>query len=464
MGLAPGVVDESAKPNASMAWLEAWVQKIVKCDQEESRTILFSFTFFFCLMSSYYILQPLRDEIALLLGKDYIPTLFRWTMLAMLITNPLMAMLMSRIPRHRLVPIIYRFFISHLLLFVVAFNAFGIGRDQTSVQGWARLLPGLFFVWVSVFNLTAISLFWSTMADRFSSSQSKKYFGFIGAGGTLGQTAGSQMAAHLVHWLGPTNLILVSVALLELSVRACPSLASSASPDSTPTQTQPEQARLKPWSGIAPVLKSGYLLGICAYLFLYAFTSSFIYFQRQELVADSIGDRAGRVKFLSDLNLYGSIATVLVQLFLTGRVIASLGLVFSLALVPGVTAVGFSLFAMQPALILLAIFEVTRKTLNFAIARPSREVLFTVVKKEDKYLAKNFIDTFVYRAGDTLASFAFEWMKVTFSLGMRGLSWAAVPCSLLWLAVAASLGVIQRKKQKELEAPPPPPAEIGPTL
>jgi AAA family ATP:ADP antiporter len=233
-------------------------------------------------------------------------------------------------------------------------------------------------------------------------------------------------------------------------VRARPPLVDD---NPQPGQAQTESDPLKPWSGIAPVLQSGYLLGICAYLFLYAFTSSFIYFQRQELVADSFGARADRVKFLSDLNLYGSVATVLVQLFLTGRLIARLGLVFSLALVPAATCLGFAFFALQPALMLLALFEVTRKTLNFAIARPSREVLFTVVKKEDKYLAKNFIDTFVYRAGDTLASLAFEALKLGLNLGTRGLSLAAVPCSLLWLLVAAALAMAQRRKQSQLEAP-----------
>lgn len=411
-------------------------------------------------MASYYILQPLRDEISLLLGKDYLPSLFRWTMLGMLVTNPLMALLMARVPRHRLVPVIFRFFMSHLVLFVVLFSATGMGRGQTEaqvIQGYARLVPGLFFVWVSVFNLTAVSLFWSTMADRFSSNQSKKFFGFIGTGGTLGQLAGSQLAAWLVPFLGPTYLILVSVALLEFSVRSCPAvsppddLADSGGPEGVASKVD-DQTPPHLFSGILPVLRSPYLLGICAFLFLYAFTSSFIWFQRQELVADSFDNRAGRVQFLAALNFWGSFATVLVQMFITGRLITSLGLLFTLALVPGYTALGFSAFATRPSLFLLALFEVTRKTLNFAIARPSREVLFTVLSRQEKYLAKNFIDTFVYRAGDAIASVAFEGLKKGLTLGTTGLSWAAVPFATLWTMVAIGLGIAQKRKQAEIEA------------
>lgn len=426
------------------------IQRNLKCDREESGYVLFSFTFFFCLMASYYILQPLRDETGVLLGDT--PTLFLWTMAVMFLVNPIFSMVMARIPRPALVPVIYRFFIFNQLLFILGFKAIGAASGQAEVVGSARLIPSIFFVWVSVFNLFAMSLFWSVMADRFSGSQSKKFFGFIGAGGTAGQLVGSTIAGLLVSRLGATNLIFVSMFLLELSVRARPSLDDVVREQQAADFKAAGSAkeRPKPWTGVLLVLKSPYLFGICAYLFLYTFTSSFIYFQKQMVVGDVFKTREARVAFFGWMNFISSGGTLFVQLFITGRVISALGMVFSLALVPAFTCVGFVGLAMQPGLILLSLFDAVRKMLNYAIARPSREILFTVVSKEDKYIAKNFVDTFVYRAGDSMASFAFTGIK-NLHLGGQAYSWAAVPFSCLWVVVATFLARAQRKKQEAQE-------------
>ncbi|MBS2039936.1 hypothetical protein JST97_33430 [bacterium] len=429
------------------------IQKNLKCDRQESEHIFFSFTFFFCLMASYYILQPLRDEVGVLLGDT--PTLFLWTMGVMFAVNPIFSVVMGKIPRPRLVPVIYRFFMLNLVLFILGFKWIGAAQGEASVQGTARLIPSIFFVWVSVFNLFAMSLFWSVMADRFTGSQGRKFFGFIGAGGTLGQLVGSTSAALLVKSLGATNLIFVSVVLLELSVRARPSLedltTEKAASSKEPQGSGDQPAKPKPWTGVMLVLKSPYIFGICCYLLLYAFTSSFIYFQKQMVVGDVFKTREDRVAFFGWMNFISSGGTLLVQLFVTGRLISSMGLIFSLSLVPAFTCLGFVALALQPGLILLSLFDAFRKMLNFAIARPSREILFTVVSKEDKYIAKNFVDTFVYRAGDSLASFAFTGIT-RLNLGGQAYSWTAVPFSCLWVAVAALLARAQRTKQEAQEA------------
>ncbi len=426
------------------------IQKNLKCDRKESEYVFFSFSFFFCVMAAYYILQPLRDENGVLLGNT--SSLFRWTMVAVLAVNPLFSMLMARIARQSLVPVIYRFFISHLVLFVVAFHALKVG-GTTELVGNARLAPSIFFVWVSVFNLFAVSLFWSVMADRFTGNQGRRFFGFIGAGGTAGQFVGSALATFLVPYLGATNLMLVSAVLLELSVRSRPSIDDVVQ-EQQETKVEAagasQRVKPKPWTGMWLVMKSPYLFGICAYLFLYTFTSSFIYLQKQDMVGDAFATREARVQFFAAMNFLTSGGTLLIQLFLTGRVIGAMGLIFSLCLVPGMTALGFVALATRPGLVLLSLFDAVRKTLNYAIARPSREILFTVVSKEDKYISKNFIDTFVYRAGDSIASFAFDGLK-SLQLGTTGISWAAVPFSLLWTAVAAGLGKAQRRKQKAQE-------------
>ena len=432
--------------------IQKLIVKNLKCDAEEAGYVFFSFNFFFCLMASYYILQPLRDGVGAMLGDT--PTLFLWTMAAMFAVNPIFSMVMARIPRQRLVPVIYRFFMINLVIFIVGFKAIGMDSGQ-EIVGTARLIPSIFFVWVSIFNLFAMSLFWSVMADRFTGAQGRRLFGFIGAGGTLGQMAGSAIAIRLVHLLGATNLIFISIVLLEFSIHWRPSiddvirdqqLADKKSADRGEKKESP-----KPWTGVLLVLKSPYIFGICCYLLLYAFTSSFIYFQRQMVVADVFKTPADKVSFFSWMSLISSGGTLLVQLFVTGRLISALGLVFSLSLVPAFTSIGFVALALHPGLILLSLFDAVRKMLNFAIARPSREILFTVVSKEDKYIAKNFVDTFVYRAGDSLASFAFTGIK-SLQLGVQAYSWAAVPFSLLWWLVAAALARTQRKKQEVQEA------------
>lgn len=426
------------------------VEKNLQCDPEQAKYVMFSFDFFFYVMASYYILKPLRDLTGVMLGNT--SSLFRWTMVAVLLVNPLFSMLMARIPRVRLVPVIYRLFISQLVIFFLGFLAVGVGKDA-ELQGNARIIPSLFFVWVSVFNLFAVSLFWSVMADRFTGAQGRKVFGFIGAGGTLGQMAGSALATGLPSIIGVPSLLLVSSFLLELSVRSRPSLD-----DVVLEPPQPEgkagaaggKEKPRPWTGMWLVMKSPYLFGICAYLFLYTFTSSFIYLQKQDLVAAAFPTDEAKLQFFAKVNFVVSGATLIIQLFFTGRLISAMGLIFSLSVMPGLTSLGFSLLALFPSLSLLAFFEATRTTLNYAIARPSREILFTVVSREDKYLSKNFIDTFIYRAGDSIASFAFDGLK-GWHLGTTGISWAAVPFSVVWTGLAMGLGRAQRQKQKVQE-------------
>lgn len=405
--------------------LRGWVA----VERGEEQGLLLSCGYFFFLMAAYYILQPLRDELGLVVGKEAIPSLFRWSMLVMLLVNPLFALSLRRVARSRLVLLYHHLFAAQILTFWwVLYRTPGPG-----------LAPWLFYLWVGVFNLFVVSLFWSRMADLYVSEQSKRLFGFIGAGGSLGQLAGSQLALWLAPSLGPTHLLLISAVLLELSLLCAWFLKGRQGEVEAPMK----QAGAA--SGIGPVLRSTYLMGICAYLFLYTFTSSFLYFQKQEL-ASGIDSRAGRVQFFAALNSVGSVATIAVQLLITGKFLSVLGLTAGLTLVPALTSLGFAALALRPDVLLFSLFEVSRRTLNYAIARPSREALFTVVPRDQKYASKNFIDTFVYRGGDALASLAFEALTQGARLGLVGVSWVAVPFSLAWLAVGGVLGRAQSRK------------------
>lgn len=435
-----------------------FLKRLVDIRQEETAALFWAFLYHFVIMGSYYILKPLRDSIGLAHGADKLPDLFVVTMVVMLAVNPLYSILVSRLPRSRLIPLVYRFFIVNLLIFWGLFHAAPSG---------SRLLDLGFFVWVSLFNLFAVSVFWGFMADVFKSDQGKRLFGFVGAGGTLGQMAGSSLTSVLASRIGNIELLLCSMVLLEISVlcvrklvnlfqmeaapkavRADSSPGSSASPAPTRGAGPFDEAM----EGIRLMVKSRYLLGICGYMFLYTFTSSFLYFQKGQIVESAIQDDAARTAFFANVNLGISALTLVVQLLVTGTLIRSLGVSLSLGLVPLVTVIGFGILAQSPVLVVFAVIEVMRTGLNYAVARPSRELLYTVVSREEKYKSKSFIDTFIYRGGDTLAAGAFKWLTSRYSLGLTGIFLAGIPFAVVWLVISLALGRVQARKADAIAA------------
>lgn len=340
--------------------------------------------------------------------------LFLGSMVAMLLANMAASALLGRFGRTVLIRSVYRFFSLNLLLFLAVFKFLELsGRmaahgEAIRVTGLALGVGTAFFLWVGVFNLTITSMFWALMADLYNGQQSKRVFGFLGAGGTLGQLAGSLLTNHLVSnypQLPLSSLLLLSVLLLEGGVQAMQRMTVHYREPVRP----PGEPRPKLWSGASDILRSPYLLGICVYLFFYTFISSFIYFQKQEIVAQSVGDRAGRVGFFANVNVAVALMTLGIQLLLTGHFLTVIGLIAGLSLVPLVGLVGFLALARTPDLTTIFWLDILRRTANYAISRPSREVLFTAVPRQQKYLAKNFIDTVVYRAGDSGAAVLFAF-------------------------------------------------------
>lgn len=430
----------------------ALLQKMTGLDEETSKKAGFAFLYFFCILAGYYVLQPLRDEMGLLLGKKFLPRLFIWSMLIMLLANPIFSFLLNRMSRLRFVKGIYRFFALNLLLFIGALKflestgQMNRSGDANQVTGSAFGVAVVFFLWVGVVNLFATSVFWALMADMFDGNKGKKLFGFVGAGGTLGQMFGSFLTANLASSLGPTNLLFVTVLFLELAVQAMLRLTKGyEEPERIKGEKKPSAL-----TGVSDILKSPFLIGICFYIFFYTFTSSFLWFQKQDIVDRVLSDRGLRVAFFAKVNLAVSVGTAVIQLFLTGRVLGFIGLAAGLSLVPVISVVGFVCLANFPALWPLAIFEVVRKTANYAISRPSREILYTAVSRREKYLSKSFIDTFVYRGGDAIASVAFEKItKITSSLWF--VSMTAVPASIIWLLIGFGLGRAHARRMKKME-------------
>lgn len=424
--------------------LHRWLQRWVKVEPDELRTLLWSFLYFFSLLCGYYILRPMRDAMGIAAGEDQLQWLFTGTFVVMLAAVPLFGWVASRFPRRRFLPYVYYFFIAHILVF---YGMFRVGVEDVYV---ARA----FFIWASVFNLFVVSVFWSFMADIFTHPQAKRLFGFIAAGGTTGALAGPALTAWLAVPVGEVNLLLLSAAFLGLAILCIHRLVAwrTRRADADPVRDDRQTDRAMGggiFAGIRLVLRSPYLLGICAFMLLFTTLSTFLYFQQAQIVGDSFASSAERTAVFAMIDLAVNALTILIQIFLTARLVGSLGIGKTLALIPLLLGVGFFVLGFAPVLAVLLVVQVLRRAGDYSITRPAREMLYVVLGREEKYKAKNFIDTMVYRGGDAVSAWAFAGLKAM-GLGLGAIAWIAVPIALLWVWLALKLG----RQQERLAAKP----------
>ncbi|MBI2819227.1 MAG: MFS transporter [Acidobacteria bacterium] len=428
----------SADSIVSHGLLFRLLRRIIEVQAEEVRALGWSWLYFFSVLSAYYVIRPIRDEMGVAGGVSNLPWLFTGTLIGMMLANPPFAALVARLPRVRFVSITYRFFIANLLLFFLLL--------QTTSGAHNIWVGRIFYIWTAVFNLFVVSVFWAFLVDIFTRAQGKRLFGFITAGGTLGGIAGSALTVSLVEYIGPTYLLLVSMVLLEAAVFSVRRL-SRLSDALRVKRGLPEQDQViggGVLAGISHALKSPYLLNICLYMLLFTILSTFLYFQQAEIVDQTFTDRTVRTAFFGRIDLLVNLLTLGVQIFLTGRTVKALGVALTLTVVPVISVAGFFTLGLLPAVAVIVGFQVFRRAGNFAIARPAREILFTVLPREDRYKAKNFIDTFVYRAGDQVGAWSYALMGV-FGLGIAGTAFVAVPISIAWLLNGLWLGRRQEK-------------------
>jgi AAA family ATP:ADP antiporter len=416
-----------------MKWAYARLQQLVDVETGEARAMLWAFSYFFSLLCSYYILRPVRDEMGISGGVENLQWLFTGTFLAMLAMVPLFGWLTSRYKRSTFLPSVYVFFITCLLLFYALFSS-----DVSAV--W---VARAFFIWVSVFNLFVVSVFWSFMADIFTNRQAQRLFGFIAAGGTAGALLGPAMTTMLAKPLGPENMLLLSAALLGWAILCIRRLTTWRSAqadhasDSENSSERPLGGSLL--AGIRLVLQSPYLLGIALLMLLFTTLATFLYFQQAQIIRDSFADPAERTAVFAAIDFAVNLLTVLIQLFLTGRLVRWLGLPWTLAMIPLLLGLGFMALALSPVLAVLVVVQVIRRAGNYAIMRPSREMLYVVLGREEKYKAKNFIDTTVYRGGDAVSAWIYTGLR-SLGLGLSGIAWLAVPLAGMWALLAFRLG------------------------
>ncbi len=421
-------------PPARLEPLTRQLQRVVEVREEEVRALLLSAAYFFCILSAYYVIRPIRDEMAVAGGVRNLPWLFTGTLVTMLLVNPPFAVLVARFSRKRFVSITYRFFMTNLAAFFLLFSV-----SQSTHGVW---IGRAFFVWTSVFNMFVVSIFWAFMADVFRTDQSKRLFGFIGVGGTLGGLVGAAITASFVEQVGSANLLLVSIVLLELAVffvRRLSGLFASLRRGSDAVVQEEQPIGGSALAGFTHIARSPYLLGICAYLLCYTFAATVLYFQQASIADQYFTVRAARTAFFAKIDFAVNALTVLTQLFLTGRIVRVLGVGVTLTLLPAVCIVGFTSLGLVPTLAVLVVFQVLRRAGEFAVTRPTRETLYTVVSREDRYKAKSLIDTFVYRSGDQIAAWSYTFLA-WLGLGLTTIAFMVAPLAGLWLLIGLWLG------------------------
>lgn len=389
----------------------------------ERWSVIYAFLYFFCLMCAYFILRPVRDEMGILAGVDNLQWLFTGTFIAMLFTVPVFGFLTKKLSPKKLIPAIYLFFASNIILFYLAFDE---NIDQS--------LYATFFIWLSVFNLFAVSIFWSLSSDVFTTEQAVRLYGPIAAGGSCGAIAGPAITTLLVGLIGVENLLLVSAFFLVMATYMVFKLIPK-------NQSHHFRTKLKGsiWDGFTSIRKSPLLRQLTVYMLLYTSISTFFYFQQAHIIFEAYDSGVERTTYFAIRDLMVNISTLTIQLFLVEKIIDKFGLTTALIIAPIFSVLGFTLLGFSQSVLVLLFIQVVYRSINHAIQRPAREVLFTSTKRAERYRSKNFIDTTVYRAGDAMSGWFITALTSVIN-SMQVVAVVVIPAALLWLVSGIRAG------------------------
>ena len=414
------------------AALETWFRRTVPANPQERAAALWSFAYFFTLLAGYYVLRPLRDQMGIAGGVKNLPWLFTATFVSLLVAQPLYGALVARLPRIRFIPIVYHFFVVNLALFWLLLT----------LDIEKQMVARAFFVWVSVFNLFAVAVFWSFMADLFTSEQGKRLFGFIGAGGTAGALLGPLVTIWLSVPLGPVNLLIAAAAFLEAAV-FCVHRIERVADRSAQMALPPQRIGGSAFAGLSE-LRSPYLLGVAGWVSLLSFGATIAYFAQANIVSTAIQGAAAQTRLFAGIDLAVSLLSLATQIFATAALLQRFGTGITAAALPAVYVAGFAVLAMAPSLSVVVTLQVAQRWMNFAIANPARQVFFTVVGREEKYKAKNLIDVVVYRGSDALYGWVYDSLQAL-GLKLGAIALCALPVAAGWVVLSTALGRTQER-------------------
>jgi ATP:ADP antiporter, AAA family len=428
------------------------LRRLVVLQPGEAPALLASFATLLCTFSSYTILRPVRDALGITSGLEKIPYLFWGVFVIMLLLQPVYGWLTSRYPRTVFLPWVYGFFAVNLVGFYLWFR---LESDHT----W---IARTYFVWVSVFNLFVVAAFWSLMADVFNREQAGRLFGFIWAGASTGGLIGPIVAHELAVPLGAVNLLPISAALLLLSLVFMSQVIRWQRHDAASIAgvavAAAEVARAESalgggiFAAFTQVVRSPYLLGIALFVLLMTWVSTFLYLEQQAFVAQVFATADQRTRFFAGIDFWVQAASLTMQLLLFGRLFKWVGLRAMLAAVPLIMTAGYAIFALAPRFMVLVVVYAVRRVGDYALTRPCRDALFTVVSREEKYKAKSLIDTFVYRGGDATSGSLYQALTGPLGAGPAAVGWVGAAISALWTLLALGLGRAQEERGRPLAA------------
>ena len=402
--------------------------------------MLLSFLFIFSLMLAYNIMKPVRDAMAPDWSDAETALLWTYNFFFSIVAVSLYGFAVSRTRLKILIPGVYAFFAVSFVLFY-----FGANTVEDT-----QFIDKSFFLWISVFSLFHVSVFWSLMSDLFTKQQAPRLFAFIASGASIGTIAGSSATLILAKLVGTLNLMLIAALVL---VAIVPIVGILYRLKSTRMQTaaalNDSDAIVSgnPLAGFRDFIRNPYLLGIALFIFLYTSIGSFAWFEIKNLMEPF--ERDERTQMWAAINLTINVLAIATAMLATGRIATRFGLAKTLALVPIAVVLGFLMVAVNPILTVIIVTWVVLKSGNYSITRPGREMLYTLVSREERFKAKPVIDIVVYRGGDTLAGWSFTGLTAGLGLGMGGVAVIGALIAVIWAAVGVYLG---RKYEQGLEA------------
>lgn len=414
------------------------ISRVVTVKPGELKALLISCLFFCLILCAYYIIRPIRSEMVIANGVDNIQWLMLMTLGVLIAITPLFGWVTTRFRTRQFLSYSTLFFASHLIVFFFLFNV--EERSITTTRA--------FFIWVNAFNMFIVSLFWSFMNDIYSRRQSKRLFAFIAAGGTTGAIVGPIITTSLVKLVDLAPLLLISASILATSVMCISWLArwenieyetELVDIESSSNIDRKEALKGGIFDAFILIAKSPYLIGICIFIALYAMSITFVEIQQAKIVEQTFDDPTARTRLFSSIDFAVNVIALIFQLFLTSRLIQSFGYRFTLMLVPLGITIGFGLIATMPVLAIMVAIDVFRRSGDYAIMKPAREMLFTVLSREEKYKAKNFIDTAILRGGNAVSALAYYGVR-TSGVTAGGIAGISVILGISWCAIAFWLG------------------------
>jgi len=400
---------------------------VILIHRGERVALVLSFVYFLLLLCAYYLLRPVRDALVAGLGTDEIKYLSLAVFVVMLAITPLFGLLMTHVPRRTLLPSIYGFFACNLLVFAAVFAA--------DTGAWSARI---FYVWVTVFSMFVVSVFWSFMADIWREEQGRRLFGAIAAGGSAGGLLGPLLAGALVHRIGTSGLALCSALLLSGTIVCLVLLSRYAQHD---RQSSPPSERAlvgSSWQGLLLIVRSPFLLGIASLVLIGAIVAMFAYTETARLAKELIATPTDRAAFFARLDLWTNVAALILQALIVGPLTARFGITAPLIGLALIACIAFGAVAIAPTLLVLGVSNIARRAGEFGLGKPGRDMLYTVASPQEKYLAKNVIDTVVYRGGDFIGGWLYGGLAAL-GLSLAGFGWLAAITMLGAIVVALAV-------------------------